>query len=149
MSLTHRMRSPPAIWFRNHRSLSRGGPTSPVPIVSGSLNCGTWQANRNLLQPQTLLLTSRSIIPNSSDTTPALSRHLAVLVALPFRLMQSWGPDRARQSTLISEYATAQSAYEEIDRLAALMERTGAPSDEIELVVVNPSDEIVQRRDLH
>lgn len=51
---------------------------------------------------------------------------------LPFRIVQPWGPDRARQATLISEHATAAEAFREIDRLAAQMIRTGAPSDAVE-----------------
>jgi hypothetical protein len=49
-----------------------------------------------------------------------------------FRVVQPWGPDKARQATLISEHATAAEAFAEIDRLSAEMVRTGAPSDAVE-----------------
>jgi hypothetical protein len=66
-----------------------------------------------------------------------------------FRVVQPWGPDKARQSTLISEHATAAEAFREIDRLVSEMMRTGAPSDAVELVVVDPDDHVVRRPEVH
>jgi hypothetical protein len=66
-----------------------------------------------------------------------------------FRVVQLWGPDKARQATLVSEYATAAEAFAEIDRLASEMVRTGAPTDAVELIVVDERDGIVQRADAH
>ena len=43
---------------------------------------------------------------------------------LPFRVVQPWGPDKARQASLITEHATVAEAFHEIDRLAAEMVRT-------------------------
>lgn len=63
----------------------------------------------------------------------------------PFRIVQPYGKDKARQATLISEHATAVEAFDEIDRLSAQMARTGAPSDGIELLVVDADDRIVRR----
>jgi hypothetical protein len=51
------------------------------------------------------------------------------LLSRRFRVVQPWGSDKARQSTVISEHATAAEAFREIDRLASEMVRTGAPSD--------------------
>jgi hypothetical protein len=68
---------------------------------------------------------------------------------MPFRVVQPWGPDKARQATLISEHATAAEAFREIDRLASEMVRTGAPSDAVELVVVDPDDRVVLRPKVH
>ena len=60
-----------------------------------------------------------------------------------FRIVQPRGPDKANQSTLISEHATAADAFTEIDRLAREMVRTGAPSDVVELVAIDQTGEIV------
>ena len=68
---------------------------------------------------------------------------------LPFRVMQPWGPHKARQATLISEHHTVAAAFRQIDRLSSEMVRTGAPSDAIELVVVDATDQIVPRPDTH
>lgn len=62
-----------------------------------------------------------------------------------FRVVQPWGPDMARQSTLISEHVSAALAFAEIDRLAEQMRRTGAPTDAVELVVVDASNRVVAR----
>ena len=66
-----------------------------------------------------------------------------------FRVVQPWGPDKARQSTLISDHATAAEAFGEIDRLASEMVRTGAPSDAVELVVVDLDDHVVRWTEVH
>ena len=63
--------------------------------------------------------------------------------------MQPWGPDKARQSTLISEHPTAADTFAEIDLLASEMVRTGAPSDAMEWIVIDQVDRIVQRSDAH
>ena len=64
-----------------------------------------------------------------------------------FRVVQPWGPDRARQATLISEHPTASDVFAEIDRLSAQMVRTGAPSDAVEMVVVDGENQLVRRSD--
>ena len=63
--------------------------------------------------------------------------------------MQPWGPHKGRQAELISEHQSVAAAFAEIDRLSAEMVRTGAPSDAIELVVVDAADQIVPRPDTH
>ena len=63
----------------------------------------------------------------------------------PFRIVQPWGRDKARQATVISEHATAAAAFAEIDRLAAQMLRTGARSDAVELLVVDTAGDLVPR----
>jgi hypothetical protein len=50
---------------------------------------------------------------------------------------------------LVSEHATAREAFEEIDRLADRLVRTGAPSDAVELLVVDNHGGIVRRPDAH
>ncbi len=64
---------------------------------------------------------------------------------LPFRVMQPWGPHKGRQASLISEHHTVAAAFRAIDRLSSEMVRTGAPSDAIELVVVDANDRVVRR----
>jgi hypothetical protein len=54
-----------------------------------------------------------------------------------------------RESTFISEHATAAEAFAEIDRLAAEMMRTGVRSDFIELLVVDATGAIVPRPNLN
>ena len=61
----------------------------------------------------------------------------------PFRIVQPWGPGKARQATLVSTHATATDAYREIDQVSAQMVRTGAPSDAVELLVIDAADQIV------
>jgi hypothetical protein len=63
-----------------------------------------------------------------------------------YRIVQPYGRDKARESTVISEHQSAADAFAEIDRLSAQMVRTGAPSDAVELVVV---DAIIQRPEAH
>jgi hypothetical protein len=53
------------------------------------------------------------------------------------RVVQPYGPNIGNQSTVISEHTTVADAFAEIDRLSAQMVRTGAPSDAIELLVVD------------
>jgi hypothetical protein len=67
----------------------------------------------------------------------------------PYRAVQPWGTDKARQATLVSEHATAREAFEEIDRLAERLVKTGAPSDAVELLVVDNHGGIVRRPDAH
>ncbi len=64
-----------------------------------------------------------------------------------YRSVQPWGRDRAREATLISEHATAADAFAEIDRLSVQMVRTGAPSDAVELIVVDAAGGTVLRPD--
>ena len=64
---------------------------------------------------------------------------------LSFRVVQTWGPDKARQATPVSEHATSAEASVEIDRLSSEMGRTSAPNDGIERVVVDADDHVVRR----
>ncbi len=66
-----------------------------------------------------------------------------------FRVVQPWGPHKGRQATLMSEHHTVAAAFREIDRLSSEMVRTGAPSDAIELVVVDAADQIIPRPGAH
>ena len=67
----------------------------------------------------------------------------------PYRIVQPYGRDKARESTVISEHQTAADAFAEIDRLSAQMVRTDAPADAVELLVVDAAGRIVQRPQSH
>jgi hypothetical protein len=54
-----------------------------------------------------------------------------------------------RQTTWISEHATAAAAFAEIDRLAEELARTGSQSDLIALRVVDGCGRIVSRPGVH
>ena len=62
---------------------------------------------------------------------------VALRINVPFRVVQPWGPDKVRQSTMLSEHQTAAAAFDEIDRLKSQMLRTGVATHEIELVVID------------
>ena len=66
-----------------------------------------------------------------------------------FRVVQPWGPDKARQSTLQSEHDTVAEAFAALDAISAKMMRTGTPSNAIELVVVDENGRKVERPDNH
>ena len=61
-----------------------------------------------------------------------------------FRIVQAWGPNKARHCTVISMHATAAAAFAEIDRLASEM-----VTDAIELLVLDQAGEIVRRPRAH
>jgi hypothetical protein len=86
----------------------------------------------------------REMVAGVPDLNRPTQRHRG-----PFRIVQPWGPDKARQATIISEHATAAEAFAEIDRLSAQMVRTGARSDYVELLVVDAAAQIVRRPDAH
>lgn len=65
-----------------------------------------------------------------------------------FKIVQPWGADKARQSTVVSEHESADEAFHEIERLAYEMVRRGVPSDAVELIVVERG-RIVQRAGIH
>lgn len=62
-----------------------------------------------------------------------------------YRVVQPYGRNVAVDSTVLSEHKTAAAAFAEIDRLVAQMVRTGAPSDSVTLLVVDPSGRVVRR----
>ena len=46
-----------------------------------------------------------------------------------YRVVQPWGPDKARQATLQSEHATITEAFAAIDAMSAQMVRTDVAGD--------------------
>ena len=61
-------------------------------------------------------------------------------------VVQPYGRDKGRESTILYEAPTAAEAFAEIDRLALQMKRTGAPSDAIELLVVDADRNVIRRK---
>ena len=66
-----------------------------------------------------------------------------------YRVVQPWGPDKGRQATLQSEHATVAEAFAALDAMAAQAVRTGAPSNAIELIVVDDTGRQVGRPNRH
>ena len=50
---------------------------------------------------------------------------------MAFRIVQPWGPEKARQASLISEHPTAVEASPNSTGWASQMVRTAGPSDAI------------------
>ena len=63
---------------------------------------------------------------------------------MPYRVVQPYGV-RVGEWSELSQHATIQAAFAWIDDLSAQMVRTGAPSDGIELLVVNDTGARVPR----
>jgi hypothetical protein len=67
----------------------------------------------------------------------------------PFRVVQPWGQDKARQATIVSEHSTAAEAFGALDGMAAQAKRTGGRIDAIDLLVVDADGRIVGRPGVH
>jgi hypothetical protein len=63
----------------------------------------------------------------------------------PFKVVQPWGPDKAHQATIVSEHSTIGEAFAAIDGLSAQMVRTGAPSNAVEVLVVDADGSVIRR----
>ena len=72
-------------------------------------------------------------------------RQVSDVFSLPFLVVQPYGRDKARESTIISGHHKAAEAFAEIDCLSSEMARTGAPSNAIEFFVVDAERRIVPR----
>ena len=88
----------------------------------------------------------------TDKATTAVARGLQPFGSLgmaKYRVMHPWGPDKGRQATLQSEHATIAEAFAAIDAIRAQMARTGAPTDAIELIVVDEDGRQVPRPGSH
>lgn len=65
---------------------------------------------------------------------------------MKFFVVQPYGRDKGRESTIVYEAASVAEAFAEMERLAEQMKRTGAPSNAVELLVVDEERRIVRRR---
>ena len=75
--------------------------------------------------------------------------HIHGLPATTCRVVQPYGRDVATQSTLVSVHPTEVHAFAQIDRLSEQMRATGAPSNAIELVVIDADGRRVERSNRH
>ena len=66
-----------------------------------------------------------------------------------YRVVQPWGPDKVRQTTVISEHRTVAGAFDEIDGFADRMMRNGVPSNAVELLVLDSKNRLVPRPNVH
>lgn len=89
--------------------------------------------------------TGPSIIAKKFENQSRVERHSFV----KYRIVQPYGRDVARESTLISEHATSAEAFAEIGRLAAQMARTGARPDTVTFVVIDASGAVLARPGVH
>ena len=64
---------------------------------------------------------------------------------MPYYLVQPWGRDRFRQATVTSIHDTVDDAYAWLDAIAEKLQRDGAPSDYLELYVVDEQRQPVAR----
>lgn len=71
------------------------------------------------------------------------------MTSVTYRVVQPYGRHISTQSTLISEHPTAADAFAAIDQMVAQMIRTGAPSDAIELIVIDSAGHRVMRPGAH
>jgi hypothetical protein len=67
---------------------------------------------------------------------------------MSYHVVQPYGV-RVGEWTLLSEHESAQEAFAAIDRLSERMLRTGAPSDAIEVMVVDEQGVTVARPGVH
>ena len=64
---------------------------------------------------------------------------------MPYRVVQPYGKDRAREVTEVSSWATIRDAFAEIDRYAASAVSNGLPGDYVELLVIDDEGREVRR----
>ena len=68
---------------------------------------------------------------------------------MAFRVVQTSGPDAARQRAVLSEHVTAAAAFAEAARVWQQRVRAGSGSEAVEVLVVDDQDRIVSRPDAH
>ena len=76
----------------------------------------------------------------SAETTPSQGEP-----AMPYRVVQPWGKNYDTQSAVLGDHATVAEAFAQIDRMTAQMVRTGAPSNAVELFVIDDRGSVIRR----
>lgn len=66
-----------------------------------------------------------------------------------YRVMRPWGSYTGWHGTVQSVHTTVAEAFKAIDRFATEMVESGAPSDDIELVVVDERGRVIPRPGTH
>ncbi len=64
----------------------------------------------------------------------------------PFRVIQPWGPNLTRHSTVLSEHHNLSAAFDEVDRRIANLVEAGAQTSAITLLVIDGDGQRVDRR---
>ena len=67
----------------------------------------------------------------------------------PFRVVQPWGRDARNESTTLGSYSTSDAAFNAIDAMVNQMVRAGAPSDVVELIVLDSDGHRATRPGAH
>ena len=55
----------------------------------------------------------------------------------PFRVIQRWGPNVARHSTVLSEYGKRVNAFADLDQRVAVLVEAGAVADALQMLVID------------
>jgi hypothetical protein len=63
----------------------------------------------------------------------------------PFRVIQRWGPNLARHSTVLGEYSKRAIAFADLDQRIALLVEAGAVADALQMLVIDRDGRQVQR----
>jgi hypothetical protein len=63
----------------------------------------------------------------------------------PFLIVQPYGRNPTHEATVVKVCATAEAAFDALDAISDRMRQTGAPSDAVELIVVDSDRKRVVR----
>jgi hypothetical protein len=63
----------------------------------------------------------------------------------PFRVIQRWGPNLARHSTVLSEYSKRAAAFADMDQRVAIHVEAGAVAEALQLLVIDGDGRPVER----
>ena len=63
----------------------------------------------------------------------------------PFRVIQRWGPNLARHSTVLGEYNKRAAAFDGLDARIATQVEAGALADALQLIVIDGDGLLVPR----
>ena len=63
----------------------------------------------------------------------------------PFRVVQQWGPNLARHSTVLSEYSKRANAFADLDQRIALLVEGGAVAGALQMLVIDGDGHQVPR----
>lgn len=63
----------------------------------------------------------------------------------PFRVIQRWGPNVARHSTVLSEYSKRANAFADLDQRIARLVEGGAVADALQMFVIDGAGRPVPR----
>jgi hypothetical protein len=67
----------------------------------------------------------------------------------PFLIVQPYGRDVTREATVVRVCPTVEAAFDAVDTISERMRQTGAPSNAVELIVVDSNRKRVLRPGAH